>query len=154
MVLTDQVREQPGIRLARGVCRMLLDEGFSVLTEFPVKTAPLVRFTQPFNTRHVIVLLLIGSWLLLQTAVPLRHWTLPGNVAWNEDGHRYSWRMKLRSKRGTAIYTVKTKDQQWRVNPATYLTAKQHQEQAKNGLKGPRQVTGFDHGAKVVVRQN
>jgi hypothetical protein len=38
MVLTDAVPEQPGIRLARGVCRMLLDEGFSVLTEFPVKT--------------------------------------------------------------------------------------------------------------------
>ncbi len=29
--------ENPGIRLARGVCRMLLDEGFSVLTEFPTK---------------------------------------------------------------------------------------------------------------------
>ena len=30
--------ENPGIRLARGVCRMLLDEGFSVLTEFPTKS--------------------------------------------------------------------------------------------------------------------
>ena len=30
--------EQPGIRLARGVCRMLTNEGFSVLTEFSVKT--------------------------------------------------------------------------------------------------------------------
>jgi hypothetical protein len=38
MVLTDATNEQPGIRLARGVCRMLLDEGFSVLTEFPVRT--------------------------------------------------------------------------------------------------------------------
>ena len=38
MVLTDATHEQPGIRLARGVCRMLLDEGFSVLTEFPVRT--------------------------------------------------------------------------------------------------------------------
>lgn len=38
MVLTEQMREQPGARLARGVCRMLMDEGFSVLTEFPVRT--------------------------------------------------------------------------------------------------------------------
>lgn len=38
MVLTDQISERPGIRLARGVCRMLIDEGFAVLTEFPVKT--------------------------------------------------------------------------------------------------------------------
>lgn len=30
--------EAPGFRLARGVCRMLLDEGFSVLTEFPTRS--------------------------------------------------------------------------------------------------------------------
>ncbi|MEM7188845.1 MAG: MmcB family DNA repair protein [Pseudomonadota bacterium] len=36
MVVLHQ--EMPGIRLARGVCRMLADEGFAVLTEFPVKT--------------------------------------------------------------------------------------------------------------------
>lgn len=28
----------PGIRFARGVCRMLQDEGFSVLTEFPTRS--------------------------------------------------------------------------------------------------------------------
>ena len=38
MVLMDHMIERPGIRLARGVCRMLMDEGFAVLTEFPVKT--------------------------------------------------------------------------------------------------------------------
>ena len=31
-------QENPGIRLARGVCRMLADAGFSTLTEFPVKS--------------------------------------------------------------------------------------------------------------------
>ncbi|MEO1491739.1 MAG: MmcB family DNA repair protein [Pseudomonadota bacterium] len=30
--------DRPGERLARGVCRMLLDEGFAPLTEFPTKT--------------------------------------------------------------------------------------------------------------------
>lgn len=34
----DGLDEKPGIRLARGVCRMLADEGFAALTEFPVKT--------------------------------------------------------------------------------------------------------------------
>ncbi len=38
MISTEQMLEKPGIRLARGVSRMLIDEGFSVLTEFPVKT--------------------------------------------------------------------------------------------------------------------
>ena len=35
---TPVLQITPGIRLARGVCRMLLDEGFSVLTEFPTKS--------------------------------------------------------------------------------------------------------------------
>jgi len=39
-----------------------------------------------------------------QILFPLRHHLYPGNVAWNELGHRYSWRMKLRDK----ICDVKT----------------------------------------------
>ena len=96
--------------------------------KIPVRTIPLRRFTQALNGAHILILLLIGSWLFVQTTVPLRHWTLPGNVAWNEDGHRFSWRMKLRSKRGSAVYTINTKDRQWQVNPAKYLTTKQHRK--------------------------
>ena len=37
--VADSVTElNPGFRLARGVCRMLMDEGFSVLTEFPTRS--------------------------------------------------------------------------------------------------------------------
>jgi hypothetical protein len=34
----SDVVEKPGITLARGVCRMLMDQGFAPMTEFPVKT--------------------------------------------------------------------------------------------------------------------
>jgi len=53
-----------------------------------------------------MVVLLICVWLLVQLVVPLRHFVLPGDVAWNESGHRFSWRMKLRSKRGVATFTL------------------------------------------------
>jgi hypothetical protein len=36
--------------------------------------------------------------MIVQIAVPLRHWLYPGDVNWNEEGHRFSWRMKLRDK--------------------------------------------------------
>lgn len=45
-------------------------------------------------------LLLLAAYVTLQVLVPLRHWLYPGPVEWNERGHRFSWRMKLRSKRG------------------------------------------------------
>ncbi len=94
----------------------------------PHATVETIAFQQSFSLKHLVVLLLMCSWLMLQITVPLRHWTLPGNVAWNEDGHRFSWRMKLRSKRGSAVFTVKTADKQWQVNPARYLTRKQHRK--------------------------
>jgi len=65
---------------------------------------------QPFYSTQPICKLFIvfgiSAWLILQATVPLRHWFLPGNVAWNEAGHRFSWRMKLRTKRGTATFYV------------------------------------------------
>ncbi len=39
------------------------------------------------------------TWCLLQLAIPLRHYFIPGNTSWTEEGHRFSWHMKLRSKK-------------------------------------------------------
>lgn len=38
--------------------------------------------------------------LLVQHLMPLRYIFYQGDVAWTENGHRFAWRMKLRSKRG------------------------------------------------------
>ncbi len=49
---------------------------------------------------------LLGSYLLIQILLPLRHHLYPGDVAWTEEGHRFSWRMKLRDKQGSAVFFV------------------------------------------------
>lgn len=68
----------------------------------------------------------ISIWLLVQIIVPLRHHLAPGDVFWNEDGHRFSWRMKLRSKVGTAQFIVVAEDgQRWIVDPGEHLNRKQ-----------------------------
>jgi len=74
------------------------------------------------------ILITLAVWLTVQAAVPFRHWLYNGNVAWNEDGHRFSWRMKLRSKRGSAIFTVTADNREWKVDPANYLSTKQHRK--------------------------
>jgi hypothetical protein len=43
------------------------------------------------------------GWVLVQMMVPLRHYLHPGNVDWTEESHRFSWRMKLRDKRGPLV---------------------------------------------------
>jgi hypothetical protein len=49
---------------------------------------------------------LVAAYMLLQVAMPFRHCLYPGSVHWTEEGHRYSWHMKLRSKSATAKFIV------------------------------------------------
>ncbi len=73
-----------------------------------------------------IFVLIMSLWLVAQVLVPLRHHFYPGNVAWNEAGHRFSWRMKLRDKRGYALfYVVVNGEPAIKVDPKTHLNRKQ-----------------------------
>ncbi len=45
-------------------------------------------------------------FLLVMLLLPLRHWTIQGDVFWTEEGHRLSWRMMLRSRTGRAHFTT------------------------------------------------
>ena len=67
-------------------------------------------------------------YLVLQLTVPLRHFLYPGNVAWTEEGHRFSWRMKLRTKDGWALFTVKdpSTGEVWTVDPRDSLSDRQY----------------------------
>ncbi|MFT5104166.1 MAG: vitamin K-dependent gamma-carboxylase [Candidatus Latescibacterota bacterium] len=57
--------------------------------------------------------LLIGAltiYFIFQIGLPLRHWGFQDDVLWNEEGHRLSWRMMLRSKSGVLNVTVEDKE--------------------------------------------
>ncbi len=52
-----------------------------------------------FSSRQKLIAGLLAVWVAFQTLVPFRHWLYPGNVSWTEEGHRFAWHMKLRSKK-------------------------------------------------------
>ena len=54
-----------------------------------------------FSRPSPLVLTLLAAFFAAQLLLPLRHWLVPGDVAWTDEGHTYSWRMKLRSKHAT-----------------------------------------------------
>lgn len=63
----------------------------------------------------------------VQIALPLRHHFISGNVFWTEEGHKLSWRMMLRSKRGsTTFYVTKIDGDILRINAKNYITEKQY----------------------------
>ncbi len=72
-------------------------------------------------------IVLFSIYFLIQIGLPLRHHFFKDDVLWTEEGHRLSWRMMLRSKRGSITYTVKDKasGEKTVVKLKDYLTKKQ-----------------------------
>jgi vitamin K-dependent gamma-carboxylase len=94
--------------------------------------------------RKILIIIFIGIFLTHQTLTPMRHLTYPGNgkknlllrdashltfiaVNWSEEGHRFSWRMKLRDKEATTNFFVENPEtgDLLQVNQNMFLTRKQ-----------------------------
>lgn len=77
-----------------------------------------------------VLLVVAGVYVVLQILVPFRHWLYPGDVAWTEEGHRFSWRMLLRSKSGHLSFHVHNPDtgDSWTIFPQNHLTERQYQK--------------------------
>ena len=49
---------------------------------------------------------ILGIYFLVQLVLPIRHHFIAGDVLWTEEGHRMSWRMMLRTRRGNLQFRV------------------------------------------------
>lgn len=58
------------------------------------------------NTLQVTYLLLM-MYCFVQIVFPWRYLLYPGNLFWTEEGYRFSWRVMLMEKAGTATFYVK-----------------------------------------------
>ena len=69
----------------------------------------------------------IALWLAYQILMPLRHILYPGNPSWTEEGHRFAWQMKLRSKRGDISFRLMDVEngRYWLADPRLDLNRKQ-----------------------------
>ncbi len=94
----------------------------------------MLRMAQPnlsaFTINHGRQTLVAGAvtlYLVVQILVPLRHWLYPGDVAWNEEGHRFSWRMKLRDKDADIKFfmTDPATQETWEVDMLSELNPRQ-----------------------------
>jgi vitamin K-dependent gamma-carboxylase len=58
------------------------------------------------SPRRRALVALLAVYMALQVLLPLRHFLYPGDVSWTEEGHHFSWHMKLRDKDATAVFTL------------------------------------------------
>ena len=75
--------------------------------QLPVETVvtssrAIAEHGKPWQQQAIVALL--GLWAIVHLTLPLRHYFIPGNASWTEEGHRFSWRMKLRSKEGWVVF--------------------------------------------------
>ncbi|MGH7198203.1 MAG: HTTM domain-containing protein, partial [Candidatus Omnitrophota bacterium] len=82
-----------------------------------------------------LTLTLLVFYAAFQILYPFRHFLYPGNTDWTEEGHMFSWRMKLRDKQPHAIQFT-AKDPQsgktWNVNPVDLLVQRQIYKMSMN----------------------
>ncbi len=69
----------------------------------------------------------VTLYLVVQILLPFRHWLYRGEVSWTEQGHRFSWHMKLRSKSGKLTITVTDPQtgESWQDDPSGKLSTRQ-----------------------------
>lgn len=95
----------------------LLDQNILIADQYQI----------PSSKRRKWTIMLLIPFILINLSLPLRHHFFEGNVAWTEEGHRYSWRMMLRSKRARGHFRVvnaKTKEE-IKIKPKEVLKPKQ-----------------------------
>jgi vitamin K-dependent gamma-carboxylase len=93
-------------------------------------TAPATVAGLPARRWQQATLVLLAAWFGAQLLLPFRHNLYPGDVAWTEEGHRFSWRMKLRDKAADTLFfaTDPATGETWEVNPFDHLSELQYDE--------------------------
>lgn len=52
----------------------------------------------------------LAIWVAVQLLLPLRHFAIPGNAQWTEEGSRFAWHMLLHTKSGTVTFQIRSAD--------------------------------------------
>jgi len=100
---------------------------------------------------------MLSVYVLLQMVLPFRYLLYPGTLFWTEEGYRFSWRVMLMEKWGTAFFYIKDPQtgRKGEVDNSKFLTPMQERmmatqpdmilqyahylgnEYAKRGIKNP-----------------
>jgi hypothetical protein len=87
----------------------------------------------------------------LQLLLPFRFALYPGDLLWNEQGYRFSWRVMLMEKAGHAtfnIYNPET-DRRWQASNYEHLTRRQEKMMATQ----PDMILQFAHHLETYYRE-
>ena len=113
--------------LVRRIARAFMSPGEEHLETKPSQVSARRPRVAVLTRSQKRVVALLAAYLVFQLVFPLRHYLYPGDVNWTEEGHNFSWHMKLRTKGGESVFNVThpASGQTWTIKPEDYL--KSHQ---------------------------
>lgn len=116
---------------------------------FPRKNNSILSIIPNVNTK-VYYLFLV--FMFIQLIVPFRYLAYPGNLFWTEQGYRFSWRVMLMEKAGTAIFQVEDSktDKRIEVNNRDFLTVNQEKMMSTQ----PDMMVQYAHYLKEYYEQH
>nr|WP_276898127.1 HTTM domain-containing protein [Pedobacter kyonggii] len=98
------------------------------------------RSVHDFKNRHILykpvskknILTFLGIFFIVQIIIPFRYLAYPGPLFWTEEGYRFSWRVMLMEKVGTATFYVREKatGKTYEVNNTAFLSTQQEKMMA------------------------
>ena len=113
--------------LLRRFARSFMARGDDAERTYVAEQPPTVAVHSSLTNSQKLVAGLLAAYLVVQLCFPLRHYLYPGDVSWTEEGHNFSWHMKLRTKDGDAVFTVShpRSGQTWTFKPEDYVETHQ-----------------------------
>ncbi len=82
--------------------------------------------------KRTITSFLLTVYICIQLLIPFRYVLYPGDLFWNEEGFRFSWRVMLMHKEGYATFYLYDKEtgRESEINNAKFLTRTQEDQMA------------------------
>ena len=98
--------------------------------KFIKKTIKIIEIPKFEYKREKSTLILVLFFFLIQLIVPFRYMLYPGELFWNEQGYRFSWRVMLIEKKGESVFRIYDKDNEksFYVQNENFLTPLQEKQ--------------------------
>tara|TARA_B100000768_G_scaffold149955_1_gene144475 strand:- start:4511 stop:5887 length:1377 start_codon:yes stop_codon:yes gene_type:complete len=80
--------------------------------------------------KEKLILCIVSLFFVFQLLIPMRYLLYPGELFWNEQGYRFSWRVMLMEKKGYSIFKIVDKKTNtfFYVNNEDFLTPFQEKQ--------------------------
>ncbi len=109
------------------------------------------EYVAPSSAKQKITIGILALVVAFHLLMPFRHHLIPGNVAWTEEGHRYSWRMMLRGKTSSGYLLIKDVEtgKETKDYGSKYLTRRQRRKMRTN----PELILQYAHFLRDKARE-